>query len=233
MNIATFSKLSLTVGAVALISACTSGTGGGGGGGATGGGSAPKTVAEYNAGRNAVLGTPATSDMPTALSGTYRGGANFTLSEVGTGKTGNMLADLELAVNWTDGQTTNPWSGKADNLRGSYDGKDYTATGQLDVVDRPATATGDYIKRTVTNTGNIPGAPAGIPNVTVATGSGTIFLKGTFDGDGTPATANVILAPTFHGAGGSSIEGSALGTVETSASKFGGLGVGGTFYATK
>lgn len=100
------------------------GTGGGGGGGAS----------DYDSKVERIYNLGPTINMPTSLKASYTGEAQMALQDVETGAdAGEMMADLDLAVDWTEGQTSNVWSGQATNFRGTLNGSEFTATGALAV----------------------------------------------------------------------------------------------------
>ncbi|MBD3766063.1 MAG: hypothetical protein IE927_15465 [Rhodobacterales bacterium] len=112
----------------AALSACTSTSGGGGGGGTTGSG----TAEEYNTQFDEVSALGPTQNMPTSIQADYAGELKADLSD-GTGILGTVLADLDIAVDWTEGQTANPFSGTASNFREA--GGTATLDGTLTVDD--------------------------------------------------------------------------------------------------
>lgn len=222
----TFSKFILAGIAAASLAACSSngggtgGTGGTGGGGTGGGG-------DYDTELKRVQDMVPTSDMPTSLNATYTGMTRQDLRETSGGAVvGTMMADLELTADWTEGQTTNPWSGKADNFRGDLDGTDFDLVGELTV----ASAESKSITSTIGRTANTIALPTG-GSTTVATGAAAINLAGDVD-DGTGTNNEVLmsLGGSFFGAGGKAITGPA----STQGFRAGGvrsdLVAGGDFY---
>lgn len=120
------------------------------------------------------MGMAPTSTMPTSIKATYTGETKQTITETATGdEVGEFMADLELTADWTDGQTANPWSGKATNFRGDIAGSAFETTEELTVAKAEADGFTGAIGRT--ELPKIPGVP--IPDG-AATGSGTVSLAG-------------------------------------------------------
>lgn len=181
------------------MAACSSSgsgtTGGGGGGGA----------ASYDANLDRVQGMAPTGNMPTRINATYTGMTRQDLRETSGGAVvGQMLADLELAADWTDGQSTNPWSGKADNFRGELNGSDFALDGELTVAEAEAKGFSSTIGRT-SNTINLPTGGT----QTVATGAAMIQLAGEVDDDGAKTDVLMNLGGSFFGSGAKAITGPA------------------------
>ncbi|WP_148234645.1 hypothetical protein [Pseudooceanicola batsensis] len=144
--------------------------------------------------------------MPTTMNATFTGATRQDLRETNGGAiVGEMMADLELTANWTDGQSTNPWSGKADNFRGSMNGQDYTLTGELTV----AAAEAKSLTSTIGRSANTIALPTG-GTTTVATGAAAVNLAGDVDdGSGTPHEVIMSLGGSFFGPQGTAISGPA------------------------
>lgn len=111
------------------LAGCMGSSGGGTGGGGGGGG-----ATDYESKVEHIYNLGPTINMPTSLKASYTGEAQMALQDVETGAdAGEMMADLDLAVDWTEGQTSNVWSGQATNFHGTLNGTDFTATGALAV----------------------------------------------------------------------------------------------------
>jgi len=183
------------------LSGCLSSSNGGGGAGGTG----PVTPADYDTSLNRVQQLGPTGNMPTRLQATYSGATKQNVIDNGTGNTvGEMLADLELTADWTDGQTTNPWSGTADNFRGTVNGQALAITGELTVAEAEANSLSGTIGRSQ-NTIPLPGGGS----QTVATGAMTVNLAGTVDDNGTDRDFVMNLGGGFFGDQGQAITGTA------------------------
>jgi hypothetical protein len=203
MTAAKKTKIALALLASTALAGCLgSSTGGGavagGGGGATG--AASSSAAEFQAQFDRVTGLIPTSDMPTSLQGSYSGELYATVTDASQ-VTGEVLADVNLDVNWTDGQTTNPFSGGASNFRGRTTGGDLTPiSGSLTVdtnipgtiarVDNPATTIGGF---------TVPATQTGAMSVTLSgqltadeTVDATVLLGGNFFGPGATAAQGVV-----------------------------------------
>lgn len=208
------------------IAGCTSssgtGTGGGGtGGGGTGGGG----VAEYDAAFDRVSGLAPTSDMPTSISANYKGQMKADVSD-STDIVGQVVADLDLDVNWSDGQTANPFSGGASNFQGKVTGGDFEPISGSLSVDSSLPGT---ITRQVTPGGTVAGYT--VPDL--ETGAMMVHLTGELTKDAETVDATVQLGGNFFGSGGTA----ALGAVSGGFSDTGGGSpaifdgaIGGTYY---
>ncbi|MGR3453096.1 hypothetical protein [Pseudooceanicola sp.] len=163
------------------------------------------TPADYATELNRVQNLAPTGDMPKTLNATYTGMTRQDLRETAGGAVvGEMMADLELTADWTEGQAGNPWSGRADNFRGDLNGTDFALTGELTVAEAEARSLTSTIGRTETT---VP-LPIGGTR-TVATGATMINLAGDVDNNGTPTTVLMNLGGAFFGSGGRAITGPA------------------------
>ena len=188
-----------TCATMALAGCLGSTSGGGGGGGGT------VSSSDYATNLAAVQGMAPTGDMPTSINATYTGATRMDLRETSGGSVvGEVLADLDLTAAWTDGQTTNPWSGTAENFRGTLNGSDFTQAGSLTVADAEARS----LTSTIGRTANTISLPTG-GTTTIATGAATVNLAGDVDNDGTPTTVLMSLGGSFFGSGGEAISGPA------------------------
>lgn len=197
MNFRTTTKACLLVAAALSTAACSnSGTT------TTAGSAAP---ADYDSELTRVQNLAPTGDMPKTLNATYTGMTRQDLRETAGGAVvGQMMADLELNADWTEGQAGNPWSGKADNFRGQLNGSDFALDGELTVAEAEAKSLTSAIGRTETT---VP-LPVG-GSRTIATGAATINLAGEVDDNGAPTTVLMNLGGSFVGAGGKAITGPA------------------------
>lgn len=214
-------KMKFAVSFAALgLAACSSGTGGGGA-------SAPVTAADYDAKMTTLQSTAPTGDMPTSLNATFTGATQQDLRETtGGAVVGEMMADLELTADWTDGQTTNPWSGTADNFRGTLSGEEFALTGELTVAEAEAKG----LTSTIGRSANTIALPTG-GSTTVATGAASIALAGDFeDEDGTEHEVIMNLGGAFLDEGGQAIIGPAATQGFTDGGVRSGLIGGGDFY---
>lgn len=197
MNFRTTIKAGLLVAAALSVAACSSsGTTSNAGNGAP---------ADYDSELTRVQNLAPTGDMPKTLNATYTGMTRQDLRETAGGAVvGQMMADLELTADWTEGQAGNPWSGKADNFRGQLNGSDFALDGELTVAEAEAKSLTSTIGRNETT---VP-LPVG-GSRTVATGAATINLAGEVDDNGAPTTVLMNLGGSFFGAGGKAITGPA------------------------
>lgn len=183
---------------------------GGGGGAGIGGGAAPAPGPGGGAFATELARVQAlnpTTNMPTAINATYTGQAQADLSDGGA-PVGQATADLNLALNWTDGgPAANVWSGNASNLRGTVGGTTFTSTGTI-----PVNGATSGVTRT--------------PAAGVAVGGMMVNLAGNVDiDDGSgPETRNVgmQLGGNFYGNNAVAMTGSASMTI------FSGPIIGGT-----
>ncbi|MGD9917435.1 MAG: hypothetical protein AB7U46_05405 [Paenirhodobacter sp.] len=176
----------LALGAVALSLAGCMGNGSGGGGG--GGGS--MSSSDYDTKFAQIENLAPTGNMPTSLKANYTGAAKMDLREGDTGDSiGEVMADLDLDVDWTEGQTNNVWSGQATNFRGTMNGDDFTAEGVLEVD--PETSTVGRSESTIA-------LPTG-GTQTVASGAMLVHLGGELTVDGTTGQAGMQLGGAFFG----------------------------------
>ncbi|OWU85014.1 hypothetical protein ATO6_08065 [Oceanicola sp. 22II-s10i] len=207
---------------------CTSTSGGGGAGGG-GGGAGPASKADFQKEFDRVTGVAPTSDMPKTLKAKYTGAAQMDLKEASTQSTvGGVLADLDLNVDWTEGQSGNPWSGSAKNFRGTFKGQDFTADGELTVANAEAKGLPSVVGR---NESTI-NAPVVGP-ITTATGSAKIELAGDLESGNDTGTILMSLGGNMFGKEGAGIAGTAQGLWFDKSSGFGDVAAGGTFYLDK
>ncbi|MBL4917924.1 hypothetical protein [Szabonella alba] len=204
--------------AVTGLSACLgSGSGGGGAGGGGGGGGGGGS---YQSNFDAVSGQGPTQNMPTSLNADYSGQMEVDVND-GT-QSGTAYADLDIAVNWTEGQSSNPFSGTASNFTGELaSGQAGDITGTLEVVDAPV----GTINR---STFAVPAPGSG----TVSVGGGQFTMRGDLAVDGTEYDTTLLLGGNFFGSGASAMQGAVSGGVKEK-----GIGgalfdaaAGGTFY---
>ncbi len=194
-------KLRVAVSLVAALSlsACMGSNGGGGGGG-------PVTAADFDENYDRVTSVAPTTDMPTTIEATYTGAVKADVLE-GSATVGELLADLELELNWTDdpavANEVNVWAGSVTNVRGTVDGEEFVAEGQLDVVPDLSA-----MRRDVT-TISVPG----VGDVTTETGSAQINLAGTLTVDGETANAGMLLGGTCFGPECAALAGTAGGSI--------------------
>ena len=200
-------KVAAVLAGCAALSACSS----------SGGDAAGSTTAEdYNIRFDAVSALGATQNMPTSLQADYRGELMADLSD-GSGVLGTVLADLDIAVDWTEGQTANPFSGTADNFREV--GGAARLEGTLTVDDGFG---GSIIRSSVP----VPGT-----TVEVDTGAGQFVMTGDLTQDGTSYETELTLGGTFFGDAGEAMVGAVSGGLRTpgSGAAFD-YAAGGTFY---
>ena len=187
--------------------------------GPTGGG-----ASGFQANFDRVSAIAPTSDMPTAIQASYAGQMRADVSD-GPDVVGEVVADLNLDVDWTDGQTANPFSGTASNFQGRVEGGDFEAIDGTLSVDNSFAG---VITRQVIPGGTVGGFP--IPEV--QTGAMNVTLSGQLT-QGDTVDATVTLGGNFHGAGATAAIGAVTGGFSDAASPgpsiFDGA-IGGTYY---
>ena len=126
MKHARLSIVIASLGVATVLSGCNGSSSAGGlAGGVAGGGQ------DFETAFNAVSQKAPTSDMPTSLKASYEGqmkvGVNSGSAQIfGTDIDANsaeIIGDLAVDVDWTDGQTTNPFTGTASNIVATEAGK--------------------------------------------------------------------------------------------------------------
>ncbi len=215
------------------LSGCFGDGSGGGGVGSAGGGSQG-----YEAAFDAVSAKAPTSDMPTQIKASYEGqfkvGVNGGSAQVfGTNVDPNLaeiIGDVAIDVDWTDGQTANPFSGTATNITA-------TEAGTSNSVVLDGTLTVDQ------------GLPASIMRTTIPaqviagnsipeqnTGSSMFHMTGRLSNGANEGDATLQFGGTFFGAGGEAMQGPVVGginDVNNPTPQIFDAGIGGTFYANK
>ncbi len=219
------------IGLALLASTALAGCLGGGGtaGGAAGGGpaapAAPTASSGYQAEFDRISAIAPTSDMPTSIQANYAGQMRADVTEA-SNIVGEIVGDVNLAVDWTDGQSANPFSGTASNFQGRLTGGEFEAIDGTLSVDPAFSGT---IARTVIPASNVAGFA--IPEV--QTGAMSVTLSGQLTQGSDTADTTVLLGGNFHGPGASAATGAVSGGFkDTSASGpsiFDG-GIGGTYY---
>ncbi|MCA0922057.1 hypothetical protein [Pseudooceanicola nanhaiensis] len=213
----------LSLGALS-VAGCLDGSSSGGGG-TTG----PITAADFDAEYTRISGMVPTSDMPTRLDASFTGAAQVDLVDTASGNTrGEAFADLALDLDWTDGQTTNPWSGTAENIRGTFDGTDFAANGTMTVADAEAAGFTSTVART---TQTIPLPTGG--TVDVAAGAASVNLVGNIELDGNADDVLLALGGTFVGTEGQALHGAAQAVWFDTKAGFGDVQGAGTFYVER
>ena len=139
------------------------------------------------------------------------------------------MADLNLGIDWTDGQpdAQNPFTGGARNFRGvASDGATLTIDGELQVDP----SFGVALRRVETGEINLPGLPS-VPSQ--QTGSMMVTLSGDLTSEGESMRGELLLGGVFFGTGGQAVQGSVSGGLRDTATPSGQVfdaGAGGTFY---
>ncbi len=224
-------QLTASVAIVSLFAGCSgNGNGNAGGPGLVGGSSDFET--EYGK----VEKIAPTSNMPTSLNATYTGQVKL---GVNSGKylidgvdanNAEILGDVELKVNWKDGQTKNPFTGKATNFTATEAGTSNTIAldGDLNVN----TAKPGSISRVVTPSQVIAGQT--IPEL--RTGAFSVLMDGKLTDGTKTGDVTLLLGGNFMGSGAKSMLGTASGGVKDVKSKNPAIfdaGLGGVFYANR
>ncbi|MDQ2093816.1 hypothetical protein [Rhodalgimonas zhirmunskyi] len=221
-----------SIGLMMGLLGCTTSGGGAGAGGAGGGGQ------DFETAYDAATARAPTSDMPTSLDANYTGqfkvGVNQGTAKVfGTNVNPQMaeiVGDLDIDVDWTDGQAANPFSGTASNIVATEAGttNSVALNGQL-AVDNSMPAS---ISRVHTPSQVIAGHT--IPEVN--TGAFLFHMTGRLENGGEEGDATVQLGGNFFGPGGNAMVGAVSGgikDVNNPGPQIFDAGLGGTFYATQ
>ncbi len=226
--------LQLTTSAVlvSLLAGCLGSGNAGGPGLVGGGGGGTDFETEYGK----VEKIAPTSNMPTSLNATYKGqvklGVNSGKYLIGGVDANNaeILGDVELKVNWKDGQTKNPFTGKATNFTATEAGTSNTIAldGDLNVnTSKPGA-----VSRVVTPSQVIAGQT--IPEL--KTGAFSVLMDGKLTDGKKTGDVTLLLGGNFMGAGAKSMLGTASGGVKDVKSKNPAIfdaGLGGVFYANR
>jgi len=198
MNKSKLFRPTLCIAIATLLSGCIGGSGSGGGSG--GGGSG-----DFETNYDAASGKAPTSDMPTQLQANYGGqfksGVSGGGSVAGINENVEIIGDLDVAVDWTDGQSTNPFTGTASNIvvTDVVDGGSETLGGTLTVDN----GIGGTIMRVATPASNI----GGISVPAIETGSFQFGMTGQLSGSEGDLDATVLVGGNFHGPGAESMVG--------------------------
>ena len=187
------------------LAGCLGGGGGGGGGtgggGTGGGGGTPSGSFQQNFDR--VTAKTPTSNMPTTLQATYAGRLKAEVTDT-VNTVGEVEGDINLDVDWTDGQSANPFTGTVSNIEGTLTGGQSGAiAGTLTVDD----SFGGAIQRTVTPAQQINGI--NIPETQV--GALSVTLTGELTEGATVADTQVTLGGAFFGDQGEAALGPVVG----------------------
>ncbi|WGW02919.1 hypothetical protein [Tropicibacter oceani] len=225
----------LAAGLVTALSGCLQ-SGGGGGGGFGGGGGGGGS--DYEAAFDAASGRAPTSDMPTRIQAEYEGqfkvgvngGSADLLGSQIDPQMAEIVGDLEIGVDWTDGQTANPFTGKADNITVTEAGTSNSVVldGELTVdASLPASLTRTVIPAQVVGGQSIP---------EVQTGAMLLHMTGQLSHDGQRGDVTAQLGGNFVGPQGEGMIGAVVGgikDVDDPTAQIFDAGFGGTFYLLK
>lgn len=176
--------------------------------------------------------------MPTSLSANYQGqfkvGVNSGSAELFGSNVDPQMAeivgDLDLDVDWTDGQAANPFSGTATNIVATEAGTTNSVAidGQLTVDNTlPASITRNHTPAMVVQGQSIPA---------LDTGAFLFHMTGRLENGANQGDATVQMGGNFFGPGGNAMVGSVNGginDVNNPSPTIFDAGVGGTFYATQ
>ena len=196
MRIANLGRLGLALVLGTSLSGCL-GSGGGTGGGGGGGGSSFDT--EFDR----VTALAPTSNMPTAINASYAGRLKVDVTD-SSSTIGEVEGDLDLDVAWTDGQTTNPFTGTASNFTGTL------VTGETGAIDGTLTVDdsfGGSISRVVNPAMEVAGVS--VPETQI--GALDVTLTGELSQGGTTADTNITLGGSFFGDAGQAALGPVVG----------------------
>ncbi|MCR8549173.1 hypothetical protein M4578_15140 [Salipiger sp. P9] len=197
MRIHVLARAGLALALATAVAGClgNSGSGGGGNGqgaGAGSGGSGSGSAMNFQQNFDRVSAMAPTSNMPTSIQAAYSGKMRADVTDANN-VVAQVEGDLDLNVDWTDGQTTNPFTGTASNFTGTLvTGETGTINGTLTVDN----SFGGTINRTVNpamviNGINVPATQIGGLSVTLTgdltqggvTADTLITLGGAFFGD--------------------------------------------------
>jgi hypothetical protein len=218
------------------LSGCVSNGKGAAGGGAGGGGGGASSTFETEFGK--VEATAPTQNMPTALDANYKGqmklGVNTGTSTIlPSGVDANMaeiIGDVDLNVAWTDGMTTNPFTGTAGNFTATEAGTSNTVAiaGTLNVdPSLPGTVTRVHTPAQTLMGHAIPA---------LDTGAFEMTMKGQLGAEGEKGDVTLLLGGNFIGDNAASMMGAVSGGVKDVNSTGPAIfdaGLGGVFYANK
>lgn len=192
----------------------------------------------YEAAFDAVTAKGPTTDMPTTIKASYEGqfkvGVNRgTAQLLGTNVdpvSAEIIGDMAIDVDWTDGQTTNPFSGTASNIVATEAGTSNSVLldGTL-TVDRGLPAS---LARTTIPAQVVAGFSVPEQN----TGSSLFHMSGRLSNGANQGDATLQFGGTFFGPGGESMTGPVSGGINDAnnpSPQIFDMGVGGTFYANK
>ncbi|MGO4851299.1 hypothetical protein [Phaeovulum sp. W22_SRMD_FR3] len=224
----------MLVGLTTGLSGCLSG-GGGMAGGSGGGGNGS---GDYETAFDAASARAPTSDMPTSLSGNYQGqfkvGVNSGDAELfGSDidpQMAEIIGDLDIDVAWTEGQSSNPFSGTASNIVATEAGTSNSVAidGTLTVDDAlPASISRVHTPATVIAGQNIPA---------LDTGAFLFHMSGQLTNGTNVGDATVQMGGSFFGPGGNAMVGAVSGginDVNNPSPQIFDAGIGGTFYAVQ
>lgn len=214
-------RFSLALLASTAVAGCLGSSNGGGAASTSG----PGGPSGYQAEFDRVSAIAPTSDMPTAIQATYTGQMRAEVTDA-SAVVGEVVGDLNLDVDWTDGQTTNPFSGTASNFQGRTTGGEFAALDGTLSVDPSITGTISRVVNPATTIGGFA-----IPET--QTGAMSVTLSGQLSQDGETADTTVLLGGNFLGAGASAATGAVSGgfnNASTSGPAIFDGGLGGTYY---
>lgn len=225
-------KVVLAIGLTSSLSGClgSNGNGGAAGGGAAGGGAAGASA--FDTAYDAAQGLGPTRDMPTSINATYAGQFQAEVNDgsaTGIDEGVSLLGDLNVAVDWTDGQSTDPFSGTASNIvvTDAASGASETLTGELTV-----NSVGNAITRVNTPASTVGGFA--VPELN--TGAFSMQFEGRVSGTEGEVDAVVGVGGAFHGPAGESMIGVVSGGFKEVGSTNPAIfdaGIGGTAYLNK
>lgn len=197
MRIFTLGRVAAALALGTVLGGCFGGGSGTGGGG--GGGGGPSFQENYDR----VTGMAPTSNMPTTLKATYAGQLRADVTDASS-VVAQVEADLNLDVDWTDGQTANPFSGTASNFTGTL------VSGETGAIDGTLTVDDSYggaISRTINPAMTVGGV--NVPETQV--GALSVTLTGDLSQGGTSADTLITLGGAFFGDGGKAAAGPVVG----------------------
>jgi hypothetical protein len=223
------SHILASVAVATAMSGCVTSGGGGGGGGGSG---------DFETEFGKVEKTVATQNMPTSLDANYKGqmklGVNTGTSTIlPAGVDSNMaeiIGDVDLNVAWTDGMTTNPFTGTASNFTATEAGTSNTVAiaGTLNVdPSLPGSVSRVHIPAQTLMGHTVPAIDTGAFEVTMA---------GQLGAEGQKGDVTLLLGGNFIGDSAASMMGPVSGGVKDVNSTNPGIfdaGLGGVFYANR
>jgi len=222
-------RIILTLASIGMAFAVSGCLGNGGGGGGGGGGP------DFDTALDEATSRAPTIDMPTSLQGNYQGQFRVAVNGGAADLVDfdidpqdlEILGDLDIDVDWTEGQTANPFSGTASNIVANQTGTTnaFEIEGEL-AVDASLPATISQL--------NTPAQTIGGFDVPATdTGAFLFHMTGELAYEEQRGDVTMQMGGNFFGPGGNAMVGTAGGginNVDNPSQQIFDAGIGGTFY---